>query len=179
MENTIELRPVAESDLPTIYKLTNDPEFTGEFEWYGWHDQWHFQRLWKENGLLYADGGVLSVRVGEDTVGFVSWRKQMTGQTTFCWAMGVAMLPEARGKGYGTAAQRQLVRYLFMHSLVNRIEAGTEISNVAEQRALEKAGFTREGVMRGAAFQGGRWHDAVIYSVLRAEADLGVNSAPS
>jgi RimJ/RimL family protein N-acetyltransferase len=64
------------------------------------------------------------------------------------------------------------VRYLFSHTQVNRIEAGTEVTNLAEQRALEKAGFTREGVIRGAAFQGGRWHDAVLYSVLRDEVDL-------
>jgi RimJ/RimL family protein N-acetyltransferase len=46
------------------------------------------------------------------------------------------------------------------------------VSNVAEQRALEKAGFTREGIVRGAAFQGGRWRDGVVYSVLRSEVDL-------
>jgi RimJ/RimL family protein N-acetyltransferase len=172
MENTIELRPVAEDDLPIIYRLTNDPEATGDFEWYGWHDQWHFRRRWEQNGLLDDDSGVLTIRAGGDTIGFVSWRKRATGRTSFCWSMGIAMLPEARGKGYGTAAQRQLVRYLFLHSQVNRIEAGTEINNFAEQRALEKAGFAREGVMRGCAFQGGRWHDGVIYSVLRAEVEL-------
>ena len=37
---------------------------------------------------------------------------------------------------------------------------------------LEKAGFIKEGVMRGAGFRDGRWHDGVMYSVLRAEVDL-------
>ena len=41
-------------------------------------------------------------------------------------------------------AQQLLIRYLFAHTPVNRVEATTEIANVAEQRALEKAGFTRE-----------------------------------
>jgi RimJ/RimL family protein N-acetyltransferase len=61
---------------------------------------------------------------------------------------------------------------LFAHTQVNRIEATTEITNVAEQRALEKAGFTREGILRGATFRQGRWHDQVIYSVLRDEVKL-------
>jgi len=39
----------------------------------------------------------------------------------------------------------------------------------AEQRALEKAGFTREGILRGATYRAGQWHDQVIYSVLRNE----------
>jgi RimJ/RimL family protein N-acetyltransferase len=66
-----------------------------------------------------------------------------------------------------------LARYLFAHTLVNRIEAVTEITNVAEQRALEKAGFVREGVLRGSSFRNGQWHDQVIYSVLRDEVRLG------
>jgi RimJ/RimL family protein N-acetyltransferase len=61
---------------------------------------------------------------------------------------------------------------LFAHTQVNRVEAETEITNIAEQRALEKAGFTREGVRRGAMFRHGQWHDAVIYGLLRQEVDL-------
>jgi hypothetical protein len=51
----------------------------------------------------------------------------------------------AAGRGYGSAAQRLLVRYLFAHTQVNRVDAITDITNVGEQRALEKAGFTRAG----------------------------------
>jgi RimJ/RimL family protein N-acetyltransferase len=46
------------------------------------------------------------------------------------------------------------------------------VENVAEQRALERAGFTREGVLRHAQFHLGHWRDTVIYSVLRAEISL-------
>jgi RimJ/RimL family protein N-acetyltransferase len=46
------------------------------------------------------------------------------------------------------------------------------VENVAEQRALERAGFTCEGVLRHAQFHVGRWRDTVIYSVLRAEISL-------
>jgi RimJ/RimL family protein N-acetyltransferase len=45
------------------------------------------------------------------------------------------------------------VRYLFAHPPQNRIRAGISIDDVAEQRALEKAGFTREGVLRGLAYR--------------------------
>jgi hypothetical protein len=44
---------------------------------------------------------------------------------------------EFRGRGYGSQAQQLLVRYLFAHTQVNRVEAITEAGNVAEQRALE------------------------------------------
>ena len=86
------------------------------------------------------------------------------------------IVPEFRGQGYGTAAQRLLARYLFAHTQgVNRVQAETEITNIAEQRALEKAGFTREGVLRGATFRAGKWHDQVVYGVLRAEVELNAD----
>ena len=55
------------------------------------------------------------------------------------------------------------------HTTAHRIEADTEAENVAEQRALEKAGFTREGVMRGVFWRDGAWRDGVIYSLLRTD----------
>lgn len=66
-----------------------------------------------------------------------------------------------------------LARYLFAHTQVTRIEAETEITNIAEQRALEKAGFTREGVLRSYVFRRGQWRDDALYSVIRSEIDLG------
>jgi RimJ/RimL family protein N-acetyltransferase len=37
-------------------------------------------------------------------------------------------------RSYGTTARRLLVRYLFAHTTVHRIEAATEVDNIAEQR---------------------------------------------
>ena len=45
-----------------------------------------------------------------------------------------------------------------------------DVENVAEQRALERAGFTREGVLRGAQHRRGRWRDLVLYARLRDDA---------
>ena len=52
---------------------------------------------------------------------------------------------------------------------MNRIEAQTDVDNIAEQRSLEKAGFVREGTARGAQFRAGAYHDLVTYSILRGE----------
>ncbi len=174
MQDQVDLIPAAEDDLPLLYRLTSGPEATGEHEWFGWQNPHAFRRRWEENGLLDEASGVLMVSVAGERTGFVGWQKRQMARTSFCWNVGIALAPESRGQGYGTAAQRLLVRYLFAHSQVNRIEAGTEVTNFAEQFALEKAGFTREGIIRGAAFQNGRWHDAVMYSVLRREVDLDV-----
>ena len=171
MDDPVVLRPVIEDDLLWLERMRNDPAATGPHEWHGWRDPGAQRRQWAESGLLTDSGGTLMVICGTEQIGAVSWRKAPTGQVSYCWAIGIVLAPEFRGRGYGSAAQRLLVQYLFAHTQVNRVEAITEITNAGEQRALEKAGFTREGILRGATYRAGRWHDQVIYSVLRDEAE--------
>jgi RimJ/RimL family protein N-acetyltransferase len=171
MTMRIFLRPATEDDLAMLDRFLTDPHATGAFQWYGFRDPARWRRAWAENGLLSDDGGQLIVALGDESIGFVAWRQIRTSPHSHCWNVGINLLPEARGHGYGTEAQRQLVAYLFAHTPVQRIEAGTDGDNIAEQRALEKAGFTREGVMRAHSFRSGMWRDTVLYSILRVEAD--------
>ncbi|MYW02983.1 GNAT family protein [Streptomyces sp. SID3343] len=174
-EDPVVLRPVTEADLSMIEQFLTDPEASGPFQWYGWGDPGRVRRQWAENGLLSDGAGRLTVAAGAEQLGFVAWRKVNTARN-FCWNIGAQLVPEARGRGVGTQAQRLLVRYLFAHSPVVRIEADTEADNFAEQRALEKSGFTREGVMRSFVFRDGWWRDVVRYSVLRD--DLAADEPP-
>jgi RimJ/RimL family protein N-acetyltransferase len=163
------LRPAAEADLAILERLTQDPGATGEFAWLGWHKLTRYRRWWAENRLISDDTGILMVARGADRLGFVSWHKVPSTPGCYYWNIGIALLPEARGKGHGTQAQRMLARYLFAHTTVQRIEAATEAGNVAEQRALEKAGFTREGVHRCVGWRDGAYRDGVWYSMLRTD----------
>ena len=85
------------------------------------------------------------------------------------WMIGIELVADGRGQGLGTDAQRILADWLFATTSVNRVEASTDIDNVAEARSLEKAGFTREGVNRGAQFRAGAYHDLVMFSRLRSD----------
>lgn len=172
MTDQVRLRPVDEGDLPVIEALTQDPETTGEFAWFGWLDPLRYRRRWAENRLLGDDGGTLMVVRAAERLGFVVWRRTQRTPASYAWNLGIGLLPEARGQGIGTEAQRLLARYLFAHTPVHRLEADTEVENIAEQKALEKAGFTREGVMRGCAWRNGAWRDGVTYSLLRTDPAL-------
>jgi len=170
MTEGLRLRPVAEPDLDTLDEMFNDPAGIGEFNWGGFSDgNVRWRRRWAENHLLSPDKSVLMVALDGDTVGFVSWYHVQTGNTSYCVEFGISLLADARGKGHGTAAQLLLARYLFAHAPINRIQAVTEAENLAEQRALEKAGFVREAVMRGRTFRDGAWRDEVLYRMLREE----------
>jgi RimJ/RimL family protein N-acetyltransferase len=123
-------------------------------------------------GNLWQEPGGLIVAQQGECMGSVSWYDQQwgPGEGSRAYGIGISLLPGARGRGIGTWAQIELTRLLFMHTPVNRVEASTDVTNVAEQRALAKAGFTREGVMRGAQWRLGEWHDLVQFSKLRADA---------
>jgi hypothetical protein len=60
-----------------------------------------------------------------------------------------------------------LAPYLFATTAGNRLRAITDVESIAEQKALERAGFRREGIMRGLAFDRGRWQGGVLYARLR------------
>ncbi len=119
--------------------------------------------------------GVLLVERIEDgtVIGSVSFHLVRYGgnHESDAWMFGIDIVPEARGRGYGTEAHRLLARWLFETMGVNRVEASTDVENVAEQRALEKAGFVREGVARQAQFRAGAYHDLALYSKLRSDPD--------
>jgi RimJ/RimL family protein N-acetyltransferase len=169
MDDQIALRPVHQEDIPMLEDLLQNPGKAGEFEWFGWRNQHRWRQGWEENGLLGPDSGTLIVHHGEVTLGMVNWRFRKTTPTGNDCEIGIVMLPDARGRGYGTQAQRTLARYLFAHTTVHRIWAGTETGNIAEQKALEKAGFSREGVHRGVGWRDGAYRDGVIYGLLRTD----------
>jgi len=173
------LRPVAEDDLAVMERFLVEPETSGPFQWFGWWNIGRWRRQWAENGLLSDDAGHLMVVRDDERLGFVAWRKMSTTKSAYYWNIGIGLLPEARGKGVGTEAQRQLVHYLFAHTVVTRIEADTEAENLPEQRALEKVGFTREGVLRSFVFRDGQWRDCVRYSILRDDVSPAGSPAAS
>jgi RimJ/RimL family protein N-acetyltransferase len=120
-----------------------------------------------------AGGGELVVTDGQDRpLGTVSWRPVAHGPTPASQAfdIGISLRPHARGHGHGARAQRLLVDLLLTTTGVHRVQATTDVDNEAEQRALRRAGFTLEGVLRAAQWRAGAHHDVQSWSRLRSDA---------
>lgn len=167
-DDRVRLRPVEERDLEALERIDTDPAISEPFEWRGFRDPRARRRRWEENGYLGNEDSLLIVALPDGTVaGIVVWKSIATSGPRGCLQVGILLFPEHRGKGLGTTAQRLLAEYLFSTTLANRLEATTEVDNVAEQRALEHAGFVREGVLRGRGFIRGHWRDGVMYARLR------------
>lgn len=169
---TVRLRVPEVADDPFLAHL-REPSVAGEFNSFA--DAPGPRRPGPESGRM-----VVTLPAGTP-IGAVSWFPVVYGpnERSRAWNIGITLLPEHRGRGYGVLAQAMLADHLFASSAVNRVEAGTDVANIAEQRALERAGFRREGVLRGAQWRGGAWRDLVLYARLRTDDAEGPTRPPS
>jgi RimJ/RimL family protein N-acetyltransferase len=77
--------------------------------------------------------------------------------------------PDSRGKGYGTQALRQLLKFGFQDLNLNRIHLHVLPGNRPALRLYERCQFQREGRLRSAVFIDGEYQDVILMSLLRDE----------
>jgi RimJ/RimL family protein N-acetyltransferase len=157
----VDLRLAERSDLPMLAGWFSDIEFNGEFESFEQSSLGDLERAFESKPD--ERWWIVETRAGTP-VGYLGHGKADGG----CW-IGYLLLPGERGKGYGSEAVLLLTDYLFLHKDIGRIQAETHPANAASQRVLEKAGFTREGILRRSFFSRGVWRDTAMYSLLREE----------
>jgi len=173
------LRPVRADDVEWLTQMLCDRDALGPHNWSGPLDadvvRNVLARQVAEDARLRVERGRLVVQVDAEPVGFVSWRATQWGPTpaSACPSIGIALLPAHRGRGVGTAAQRLLACLLFDALPIARVQADTAADNVAERKALERAGFTCEGLLRAAEVRDGRPRDRLLYAMTRADLAAG------
>lgn len=69
--------------------------------------------------------------------------------------------PDARGRGVGTAAARLMLRYCFEEQRLHRVYLRALAENLQAIRSYEKAGFVREGCLKGDVCIDGEYRDIV------------------
>ena len=82
--------------------------------------------------------------------------------------LGYWVLPHARRRRIATRIARSLAEHAFSLGVM-RVAAYVNVGNVASERVLERAGFTREGVVRSLPTPGGARVDKTLYSLLPGE----------
>jgi len=127
-----------------------------------------------EKGLPQREGLEQSALVGHPLVGHLglSWDpKHKRG------GVGYWLARAARRRGLMTEAVREVVRYGFENLGLHRLEANHFPRNPASGRVLEKAGFVREGLLRGAVWKGEKPEDVIQYAILSTDLnpELGAN----
>jgi RimJ/RimL family protein N-acetyltransferase len=79
--------------------------------------------------------------------------------------IGFWLYPRARGRGVATKIARALAENAFTLG-IQRVAAYVEVGNVPSERVLERAGFTREGIIRSLPKSEGCRVDKTIFSLL-------------
>jgi len=85
--------------------------------------------------------------------------------------LGIWVVPQARGRGFGRKALRLLARWLLEELDFERVQLLTEPDNQPMLAAAAGAGFEREGTFRGFTRERGHRVDVAILSLVRR--DLG------
>ena len=164
---SINLRIAEKEDIPSLLQWLNDVRFIGDYMSYpvqASKSQLEPQVL---EHKLYGNEWVDFIVEKKDgtKIGFIA-HFETHGKLK---AIGYALLPSERKKGYGGEAIRIMVDYLFLSKDIVRIQAETHPQNIASQKALEKAGFSKEGIIRQSFFSRGVWRDTALFSILRQE----------
>ncbi len=131
----------------------------------------HASSAWREGtsapfAVTDATSGEL---VGSVGFGWVGEREERVGE------VGYWIRREARGRGLTTRAVRLVSGWVLRELGCERLQLRADERNVPSQRVAEKAGFTREGVLRSAHFNArlDRRVDFVMFSLLPSELDRG------
>ncbi len=122
--------------------------------------------------IALATGAVpqthFAITVGGEAVGGIGltlkndvWRRSAE--------MGYWLGEEHWGRGIATEAARAMVDHAFATLSISRLYAGAFEWNPASMRVLDKAGFTREAVLKKAVTKDGRTIDLVLYAIVRDE----------
>jgi RimJ/RimL family protein N-acetyltransferase len=80
--------------------------------------------------------------------------------------LAVSVFPEARGKGVTPRALRLAAEWCLREAGLERVYAEAAADNLASIRAIEKAGFVREGLLRSHCKTHGQRHDCVMFSLV-------------
>ncbi|MDO3687487.1 GNAT family N-acetyltransferase [Micromonospora sp. C28ISP2-4] len=170
----VRLRTPTPDDAPDLFRLNADPELhlvTDDGPFLPHHVGQVRARLEKraaEQPAVDAPVSLLAETVADGTfLGTgVLW-----GINTFNGYahLGITLLPEARGQGYGTEVIRLLCRYGFRNRNLRRLEIETLAGNTAMRRTAERCGFVHEGTQRDREYDGNGFTDLVIYGLLRRD----------
>jgi len=157
----VNLRIVEKDDLSLLHEWENDLENEGEFEPIRQKTRIELEKAYdnlKDAQWFYVE------KKDKTRIGFIA-HFLVAGEVE----LGYSIVPNERRKGYATEAIKILVDYLFLSKDVVRVQARADPENFASWKALEKSGFTREGILRKTCFCRGAWKNDCIYSILREE----------
>lgn len=163
-DGVVTLRPLDERDLAALERAASDAEI---LRWFDLQTRSPADYLAAKRAG-WAEGRGASFAVCDATrpdtcLGQIFVERDGDGRGS----VGYWVLADGRGQGRATRAVRLMASWALPELRLGRLQLHTDPENVASRRVAERAGFTREGVLRAYdARRDGTRADAVVYSLL-------------
>lgn len=165
-DGTIVLRPRRLEDVPAIARASHDAETLR------WLDDEPMAPGQEHDSLARAEeqwrsgrGAPFVIADATTDVALGLVNVQFGGDERVA-RLAVSVFPAGRGRGIGSRALRLAAGWALGELGLERVFAEAAVENAASIRAIEKAGFHREGVLRAHCSTHGRRHDCVMFSLL-------------
>jgi [ribosomal protein S5]-alanine N-acetyltransferase len=140
-------KPRMDDALNLFTAYMQDPEVT---RYTTWRPHQHLQEAadFIHNSIAAWESGtrfpfVITLREKEEPFGMIDLH--VKGSTV---GLGYVIARSHQHKGYATEATRATIAWAFQQPTIYRVNASTDVDNIASQRVLEKARMVREGLLR-------------------------------
>ncbi len=178
---TVALRYATAADAPALLELASDPEVTRFFSW-GPYVSIEQPEAYIASLPGKRDRGELLDFVvvdGDDrpigVTGLSELARRDRRATVGTW-FGRGWW----GSGVNRESKALIAQLAFAHLGIERLTAWANVTNGRSQAALERCGFTREGVLRRWHRHGEDVHDVVVYGMLAADLPgAGLDAVPA
>ncbi len=163
------LRPWSASDLHSLMNYANNPDIAKNMT-----DKFPYPYT-LESGKAFIDKAtkegpvhIFAIDIAGRASGAIGIHLQTDIQCKNA-ELGYWLAEDFWGKGIITKAIVQMVSYGFKTWDISRIFARPFGTNIASQKALEKAGFILEGRFDNTLFKNGEYQDELFYAIRRSE----------
>jgi RimJ/RimL family protein N-acetyltransferase len=128
----------------------------------------HEQEEWVENAIK-KDNYFIIVNANYESVGTIGMFAKNRKHSTAKWMLRVD--PIHQRKGYGSAAVKEFLKFVFDYYGINKLMGDCFTDNVAEIANLTKLGFRQEGVWKEHYWHKGEFKDSIQFVMLKSEYD--------
>lgn len=163
------LRPVKEDDFQLFLNWFNNPDVLQYVAWYLPMTEM-YERQWianlskpHSNKVVFVIVMPPGIPIGTCGLHSIDYHHQVA---TFGIVIGATA---EQGKGYGYQAGKLLIKYAFEELNLHRLNSDVLDYNERSIKLHKKLGFIEEGRMRKCKFKKGKFHDLIVFGLLRSE----------
>jgi len=165
----IAFRVIEKYDLEILRKLHNDPstwlnlyniDFIDENDQIEWWKNLHNKKNDKRFVICFAEKP--EIVIGRLRLQNINWQHHNC-------EIGLDILAEYRGKGYGQKSYKMVLEFLFNHYNMHMVYVKVADFNPNAKKLYEKVGFKETGRLPQSYFRNGEYWDYIIMSIVKKQ----------